>query len=61
MQAFPLHLLDEAMHKLGNIMQNRSLARSCDRDLSGCFDGLPCADEILPQVYLYIGQGHWVT
>ena len=37
MQAFPLHLLDEAMHKLGNIMQNRSLTTVTYPDVSTDF------------------------
>ena len=62
MQAFPQHLLDEEMLKLGNMMQNCSLMTVTYSDVSTDFLVLrSCADEILPQVYLYIRQGHWVT
>ena len=37
MQAFSPHLLDEAMHKLGNIMQNRSLTTVTYPDVSTDF------------------------
>ena len=37
MQAFPLHLLDEAMRKLGNIMQNRLLTTVTYPDVSTDF------------------------
>ena len=37
MQAFPQHLLDEAMRKLGNIMQNSSLTTVTYPDVSTDF------------------------
>ena len=41
MHAFPHRLIDEAMQKLGKPF-------AYDRNLSGRFEGLPFADEILP-------------
>ena len=60
MQAFPPRLMHEAMQKLGTIMQNRSLT-SHDRNLSGRFEGLPFADEILPEAHRSYVQGYLVT